>query len=55
MFCPDCGEQLEYIRSINDVPTLHDRLECKKCKTEWEFTFDNEDELLHIAPIEEEK
>ena len=37
-FCPECGGDVELLRSDNDVATIHRTHACLGCGMEWEET-----------------
>lgn len=50
--CPDCGAQVEYRNTKDDVATTHTIWHCPRCTADWEETVVKAtDEVLHINPV----
>lgn len=53
--CPDCGAQVEFQDTEDDVATIHTKWHCPRCGTDWEETVSKgaEEVVLHISPVRE--
>ena len=50
-FCPECGGEVELLRSDDDVATIHRTHACLGCGMEWQETVTKGDyELISISP-----
>jgi len=51
-YYPDCGGDVEYIDTKEDVATQHTYWHCPRCTAGWEETTEKASEkVLHISPV----
>lgn len=52
-YCPDCGNEVEYADTVEDVATQHTYWHCSRCTADWEETTEKSSgKVLHISPVD---